>query len=381
MRRILKVALGLVTGVSTLAMSGAVAHAATNQPIAATGGMESTINLLGVPLDVNVVLDTDTGDITSVEVLNAGQPADMTATKVTPTKVKFSSNTDGSTKVSVSARNNKLTLGVKTDSLSKLLGTNTWAANVMGTATDSGAAPGASTTAAAVATTGPKSSVTYTIGDAGDGTPTLTIDKIAPAAGVTAKQLDSWNGGKGGDDDEHASAGARIEFTQDGFRKVLSIWVSVDQDDDDSTGHASLHITLTGRNVQRKALADLAGDKTWTGKLCDGSAGSIAYAVSADGKVTINSTSPEGATVTDSRNGVMVKFATGDKVSIKVFTPDNGGDAALSINKSGRKCTGTRASVPDPTVNVSVATTTPDQAKTRRGDHKSDRKGEGKKND
>lgn len=386
MRKLLTAAVGLLAGASTLALVGTAAQAATNEPIAATGGFESTITLLGVPLDVNVVLDTDTGDITSVEVLNGADPAEMTATKVTPTKVRFESNTDGSTKVSVKAKGNKLSLGVRTDSLAKLLGTNTWAADVMGTSTDTGAAAGSSTTTA-TAGNGPKSTVTYTIGDAGDGTPTLKIDNITPAAGVEATELDSWDGGKhGDDDDEHASAGARIQFTQDGFKKVLSIWVSVDRDDDDDSGRASLHITLSGRNVQRKSLGDLAGDKTWNGRLCDGTDGSIAYTVTPEGKVVVSSTSPEGATVTDAKRGVTVRFATGDKVSIRLVVPENGGDAALSINKSGRKCSGTRVTAADPTVNVSVATTTGDRQDGGRkhggdGQRSRDRKGDGQKED
>ena len=349
MKRFWSATLGVLTGVGALALAG-TASAATNQPIAQTGGAEATITLLGVPLNVGVELNEDTGDITAVNVTDAGgAAAAMTATKVTPTKVKFVSNTDGSTQVSVSARNNKMSIGVKTSALANLVGSNTWAADVFGT--------------------GAKSSVAYTIGNDG-GAPTFAFGTVSPASGITANELGSWNGGD--DDDEHLSAGGRIEFTNDGFRKVLTVMVNVSEDDD-GPGRASLRITLTGRNVQRKSLAELAGDKTWTGLLCDGTTrATINYNVGTDGTLTVKGTTPEGTTAENGRKGISVRFPTGDKVSIRVSTPEEGA-AALSIKVSGRRCTNPAAKTP-PKVNVSTATTATTDEKRHEDGEKSDRR-------
>lgn len=337
MRRFWTAAVGVVAGVGTLGLATA-ASAGTNQPIAQTGGAEATITLLGVPLNIGLELNTDTGDITAVNVTDeAGKPADMTATKVTPTKVRFASNTDGSTTVSVSAKKNQMSFGVKTSDLGNLVGTNTWAADVFGTKS--------------------KSSVKYTIGNDA-GTPTFAFGDITPGDGIEANELGAWSGaGKHDDDDENTSAGGRVEFTRDGFRKVLTVMVTVSHDDEDDKGHASLRVTLTGRDIQRKSLADLAGDKTWTGLLCDGKTkATINYNVGTDGTLTVKGTTPEGATSENGRKGISVRFATGDRVSIRLTTSDEGGPAALSIKVSGKRCTDPATKTP-PSVNVPTSTT------------------------
>lgn len=357
MRRFWTAALGVVTGVSALALAGTAAHAATNQPIAQTGGAE--ITLLGIPLDVSVELNTDTGDITAVNVTDGpgGAAAAMTATKVTPTKVRFASTADGATQVSVSARGDKLSFGVRTTDLAKLVGANTWAGDVFGTGT--------------------KSTVPFTIGNDG-GNPTFAWGTIPAVDGITTTDIGTWGGGRH-DDDDDSSAGGRMEFTKDGFRKVLSVWVSVDGNDE-GTSHTSLHITLSGRNIQRKSLAELAGDKVWTGLLCDGKTkATVNYNVAADGTVTSKGTTPADATVENAKHGILVRFATGDKVTIMVLTKDDG-QAALAINVRGKRCTDP-ATVSPPKVNVPVATTVPKDPRTS-GDHKGgDHKGDGKPGD
>lgn len=354
MRRIWTAALGAVTVVGTLGL-GSAAMAATNQPIAQTGGAEATITLLGVPLNVGLELNTDTGDITAVNVTDgSGAAADMTATKVTPTKVRFASNTDGSTTVSVSAKKNKMSFGVKTSDLANLVGTNSWSADVFGT--------------------GAKSTVAYTIGNDA-GAPTFAFGDITPGDGIEANELGAWNGsGKRDDDDDDMSAGGRIEFTRDGFRKVLTVVVSVSDDDHDDQGHARLSVTLTGRDVQRKSLADLAGDKVWTGLLCDGKTrATINYNVGTDGMLTVTGTTPEGSTSENGRKGISVRFATGDKVSIRLRTSDEGGPAALAVNVSGKRCTDPAVKTP-PTVNTPTSTTATTTGERKRGDDDDDRK-------
>ena len=360
MRRMWSAALGVATGLGALTMAG-MAHGATNEPIAQTGGAE--ISLVGIPLNVSVELNPDTGDITAVNVTDgSGAAAAVTATKVTPTKVRFASNDDGSTKVSVSAKNNKLSFGVHTSSLAKLVGANTWKADLFGT--------------------GAKTTVPYTIGDSG-GAPTFAFGTpTGLPADVKATDLGTWDGGRHDDDDEDMSAGGRMSFERNGFRKVLTIWVTVgSHDGDDNSAEASLRITLSGNNVQRKSLTDLVGAKTWAGQLCDGKTkASIAYTVAADGTLKVDSTTPADATVENGKNGFTVRFVTGDKVSIRLVTKEDG-QAALGVSVRGRNCT-TPASISPPKVNVPVATTAAKTDQSGKDSHKGsgDRKNGGSEN-
>ena len=340
MRRPLRVAIAGVVGLAGLAIA-VPALAATNQVIAQTGGAEAQITLLGVPVTVSVELNTDTGDITAV---NVTPPGDLVATKDTPSRVRFES-ANGQTSVSVKAKKDSLSIGARTASLKDLVGSNTWKSSVFG------------------AGDGP-SSVAYTIADDGSGGPVLTLGAIAPGTGVTANSLGTSNGG--GDDDEGMTASGSVEFTKDGFRKVLTIRVRVrkgDDDDNASAGSASLSITLRGRNVQRKALADLAGAHVWDGVLCDGTKASINYTVDATtGAVAVTSTNPADATTKDSKNGVAVVFPAGTVVSIRVKTAESAtANAALAINVSGSKhCNNPVPSVDPPKVNTPVSTQAPE---------------------
>ena len=120
--------------------------------------------------------------------------------------------------------------------------------------------------------------------------------------------------------------------------------------------------------MQRKSLAELVGDKVWTGLLCDGKTkATIKYNVATDGTVTSTGTTPAGATVENGKNGITVRFATGDRVSIRVTTSDTT-NAALAIRVSGKRCTDPAVVTP-PKVNVSTATTVAKSDRTG-GDHK-----------
>ena len=321
--------------------------------------------LAGVPLTVNVALDTTTGDITSVSV---DPTAGLTATADSPTKVKFET-ADGTTKVSVKAKKSSLSLGVKTGKLADLVGTHTWKADLFGAS-----APAAGGTAAATPATGPSAAatvVTYKIGDDGSGAPTFEfVGDPAPLNGATLTKLGTWNGSKG-DDDDSMSAGGRLAFDLNGFRKTLTVSVKVSNESDDgnTSGAASLRVTLQGRDIQTLPLDKLVGAKVWSGVLCEGTKATIDYTVAADGAITVQSTTPADAMTNPSRHGVLVKFATGDKVLIQVFTPSSG-DASLKIDRKGRQCTGTRVTAADPTVvGAPVSTTAPGR---KHGDKKGD---------
>ena len=360
MRRPLRVAIAGVVGLAGLAIA-VPALAATNQVIAETGGAEAQITLLGVPVTVSVELNTDTGDITAV---NVTPPGDLVATKDSPSRVRFES-ANGQTSVSVKAKKDSLSIGARTASLKDLVGSNTWKSSVFG------------------AGDGP-SSVAYTIADDGSGGPVLTLGTITPGTGVTANSLGTTNGG--GDDDEGMTASGSVEFTKDGFRKVLTIRVRVHKGDDDdnaTTGAASLSITLRGRNVQRKALADLAGAHTWKGVLCDGTKATIDYTVDGTtGAVAVTGTNPADATTKDNKNGVAVVFPAGTVVSIRVKMAESAtANAALAINVSGSKhCNNPVPSVDPPKVNTPVSTQAPETNTGGNGKRRSNGSGNGNRN-
>ena len=72
-----------------------------------------------------------------------------------------------------------------------------------------------------------------------------------------------------------------------GYVKKLTIFVGVDK----KSGKATLSIVLSGRDKLKLegSLADLAGARTWSAHLCDGTAVSVAYHVAADGTVVFDS--------------------------------------------------------------------------------------------
>jgi hypothetical protein len=85
-----------------------------------------------------------------------------------------------------------------------------------------------------------------------------------------------------------------VTFTHDGFIKHLSIWISVHKAD----GAARLAIVLSGRDRQKLtgSLTDLAGARTWTANLCDGTAVSVKYHVAADGSLVYDGATGAPAT-------------------------------------------------------------------------------------
>lgn len=198
--------------------------AQTNGPIAQTGGMTAVLPLFGSPgLTVAVTLDT-VGNISNVALTPTTV---VTQTSADPTIVKFA-NTDGTTKVAVKAKGDKLSISAKSGSLADFIGTGTWSADVFGTGVES---------------------VDYTIGDDGTGKPTLVIGTPSVVAGVTAVVIAP----KSDSEDGEASASGGVTFSADGFVKRLRITIEVDE----AGGPAHLKITLTGKDRQK--LSDSPG--------------------------------------------------------------------------------------------------------------------------
>jgi hypothetical protein len=237
--------------------SGAAAN--SNNPITQTGGMSATLPLLGTTLIVDVALD-DVGNISGVTL----DPSDtLSSTSTAKDVVKFS-NADGSAKVSVKASGDRMAIKAKA-SLENLLGKGNWSANVFGTG---------------------KASVEYTIGKDADGNPTVTLGDISTPSGVLATKLDpksKTSTKKAKTSEGRAWAFAGVSFSHDGFTKRLSISISTKLPD----GPAKLSIVLSGRDRQKLSgtLEQLAGDRTWSAKLCDGTAVAVNYHVTLDGTV------------------------------------------------------------------------------------------------
>jgi hypothetical protein len=312
------------------------ALANTNAPIAQTGGAEVVIPMMGSTLTVTVALDTTSGAITSVNLA----PTDFTATKVSPSRVSFEKIPDGTTRLNIRAKGDQLNVSVRAVTLDDLVGTGgKWTGDVFGTGGDT--------------------VVLYTIGKDADGAPTVAITSAVAPAPILA-EIGAAKTGSHHDDESWASQS--VKFTNDGFTVRLTIAVGVDNDDD-HPGDAKLRITLTGRDIQRLALADLVGDHTWNGKLCDGTDASFTYTVNADGTLTAGAVDPADADVKpgsfkgehEDNNGatfnfLTVRFSTKDWVRVSLFV--KGTDAALATKVHNGHCGPPAA---DPTVNTPIS--------------------------
>ncbi len=243
-----------------------VALASTTDAIAQTGGMTATLPLLGSSLTVQVKLDAS-GNLSQVNLDPVGGYA---ALQLNAHAVTFDS-TAGGTQVKIKAHGSSLSIGAKAGTLDALVGPGTWSADVFGT--------------------GSPSSLTYSVGN-NAGVPTVVINSVTPAAGVTATP-----GTPVAKTEDHGSlAAASVSFSKDGWTKKLTISVKVS--DDPEHPRASLKITLTGkdRQVLTGTLAELGGTHTWDGKTCDGTALGLTYTVNPDG--TVSYVSATGATAT-----------------------------------------------------------------------------------
>jgi hypothetical protein len=271
------------TGLFGLTLAGlmlafpAVAAATTNEPIAQTGGMTTTLPLLGTTYTVAVTL-SPVGDISGV----ALSPGGLTQTSSDSHVVKFS-NAGGTASVTVRAGGDSLSIKARS-TLAGLSGPGTWAANVFG--------PGTGST------------VGYTVGNDGSGNPTLAIGAVTTSGGVTSAVVAPTS--KSNDNKAWVFGG--VTFTSaSGYVKHLTIGVFVRKSD----GTASLDITLSGRDKLKLSdtLAALAGSRTWTAHLCTGTAVSVTYHVDAATKSVVYDSST-GGTVTEKAfgNGFGVRF-------------------------------------------------------------------------
>jgi hypothetical protein len=272
----------------------------TTEQIAETGGM--TLPILGASSTVKIELD-DVGHITAVTFTPAG---DLTQTRSGDHRVTFA-NADGTARIDIAARGHKLSVKARTGSLDDLVGAHVWSADVFGTGTES--------------------TVAYTIGNV-DGKPTLEFGAIVVPAGVTATVSAIKTSGN--------NVSGKVTFESDGYIKTLRFWIHVDQ----GGGKAMLKIVLSGKDKQKLAgaIADLAGARTWSAALCDGSEATVNYTVNADGTVTYVSASP-AASVRTKGKGFTATF-DGTKVRVSVSLKARGESYELKVDGKTGKCKG-----------------------------------------
>jgi hypothetical protein len=156
-----------------------------------------------------------------------------------------------------------------------------------------------------------KAAVAYTIGKDADGNPTVTLGAISVPSGVVATKLDPGSKSdpkKSKTSDGRAWAWAGVSFSHDGFTKRLSISISAKLPD----GPAKLALVLSGRDRQKLSgtLAQLAGDRTWSARLCDGTKVAVNYHVGSDGTVVYDGATGAPATERDFKSGEVDKKAS-----------------------------------------------------------------------
>jgi hypothetical protein len=315
-------AAGLIAGM-TLASP---AHASpdtsapdTSAPAPVTTPTTFSLPLFGVQLTVEVT--TGPGGALSNVAVN---PADgMTATTLKPNKVVFE-NAEGTGKVVVKSKHGGQKVEAKAGSLGEITGPGGWSGDLFGDGT--------------------VTTVSFNVGATADGGPDITgITASDPTAEIGAVEYRTED-----DDDEmERQAKVRITFTKDGQQRTLTIKVKVETDDDGDDSHAKISISLGRIRGVALPAAEVAGDKTWTGQLCDGTLATIAYTVSESGEVSNVTVSPEPKRIKEDDDKLEVRFTTGERVKIRV----RGDDGMLKISVEEK----IRCDSPDPTVNTPTA--------------------------
>lgn len=313
-------------GLASIVAVGATAGASARTPQLpqAVNNSTFTLNLLGAPLIIDVTTDPG-GNLVDVALNPPTPPADITATTVKPNKIVFV-NTAGSMKLRVSAKHGGQSVTARAATLLDVSGTGSWAGDVFGT--------------------GEATTVNYTVGALTDGSPNVTIDSVtSPLTSVIgATEYHPADG-----DGHGAKASASVEFT--GLGQSRSLTVDVRLHDKDGATTAELRVSLSRIKGAQTANGEAVGPHTWTGTLCDSTTATFDYTVAADGSVTVG-TLPMGATATADEHGTSVRFATGERVQIKVN------------NDNGTIAVGTKVSLhceaAVPSVNTPVVTTVPE---------------------
>jgi hypothetical protein len=302
------------------------------QTAAAADPVPTTVMLplFGAPLTFGITTGPG-GALTEVTV----DPSDSaTATQLRPHKVVFEiANTDPTAepgKVVVRSRHGGQSVSTRAGSLADVSGAGQWSGDVFGDGT---------------ATT-----VDFTIGDAGDGTPDITgITSTGATADIGDVQHST------GDDDEgtESSAKVTVTFTNTAGDMSRSVTIKVKVETDEE-GNASAKVTVSLGRLKGLAVdaGTAAGPHTWSGVLCDNTAATITYDVAEDGTVSNVVATPAADRVRSDGGKIEVRFTNKERVRIRV-REDNG---QITINVDER----IRCDSPDPTTNAATTSSVAD---------------------
>jgi hypothetical protein len=317
--------IGVATAVLGTVLIGGVAvpHAAAVDPVVPT---TVVLPVFGVPLTVGITTGPG-GALTNVTVNSANASV---ATKLKPNKVVFETTnpTAGGdpARVVIKSKHGGQSVSARAGTLLQVSGPGSWSGDVFGTAV--------------------ASSVAFIIGGT-DTAPDITGIVPTPGAGITAT-VGTVEHSTGGDEDESgASARVSVTFSTATQSRSLTIAVKVGTNDDGETS-AKVSVSL-GRLKGVAVLASAAaGQKTWSGVLCNGSPATITYDVAADGTVSNVKPTPASAAVSTEEGKITVRFSDNEKVRIKVRL-DNG---MITISVDERiNC----ENAPNPTTNAPTA--------------------------
>jgi len=291
------------------------------------GGSTTTLPLFGTQLTVDVKT-TPSGALADVAV----NPADnLTATKVHPNRVMFVNDVNNG-KIRVETHHGSEKTGVSAGSLADISGAGGWTGDVFGTGTPT--------------------TVGFNVAATDDGSPDITAITSSDQSAVIGDVKHMGDGNNG-------VARATITFTSGIQSRRLSITAMVFTRGD--VTRAASQVSLSKVSGVSQPADQAAGDHTWTGMLCDGTAASVAYSVANDGTITAGAVTPSTGTATVDGNTLKVKFSDTESVRIRVSEKDGN----LRISADPRL----RCQRSDPKVNTPTTTdATKDQHHDGRGD-------------
>lgn len=278
---------------------------------------------LPLPVPLTVTVSTDPGGaLANVTV----DPADgLVATHLRPGKVVFVNDTSG-VKVTIQSHGNTQSVSARAGSLAQISGNGGWKGDVFGTGTIT--------------------TVSYTVGDKGDGTPDITgVSSSDPTAVVSPTDYRS------GDDDGEQRSGARVTvtFTNGSQSRTLSIRASVSTETEDNAApvtQARVTVALGRIRGVAQDAATAAGAKTWTGMRCDGSTATVNYTVNADGTLSDVSSTP--AAIRSDVNGGQAEVRLSDSERIRIRVRLENGQITVNVDPRFR-CNSPLPSVNTPT--------------------------------
>jgi hypothetical protein len=273
-------------------MPTSTAPTATPAP-AATSNV--TLPLLASSLTVAITTDVG-GGLLDVSLGGSSTGLDVNAAR--PGRVSFV-NEAGTVKVKVSARDGGEKVEVKAGSLGDISGAGGWSGDVFGT--------------------GETTTVGFTVGAGSDGGPDITGVTVTSPAEFTIGEVERSTESDDDDGEIEQQAAVSISFSQAGQTRTLRIKAEVETDD----GQTRSELKISLSRIRGRQIADgpAVGPHTWSGQLCDGTAASFTYEVTADGQITNVAPTP-AADVELEGDEVKVRFSDADRIKVEVESED-----------------------------------------------------------